>query len=147
MASKYIPKNPDGRPQKPINWKTFENLCNVVCTPEEIASILEIGKATLYDRVSKEYGEDFPTVYKRLTDGKRSSLRRTQFKQAESNCSMAIWLGKQYLGQREPDPISKEPPNDKDNDLEKQLLEAKYQLMQMQAKLDNIQSQTNPKLQ
>jgi hypothetical protein len=29
------------------------------------------------------------------------SLRRTQFKLAEKNPTMAIWLGKQYLGQRD----------------------------------------------
>ena len=28
------------------------------------------------------------------------SLRRSQFKLAEKNATMAIWLGKQYLGQR-----------------------------------------------
>lgn len=31
------------------------------------------------------------------------SLRRTQFQLAEKNTGMAIWLGKQYLGQKEPD--------------------------------------------
>ena len=31
------------------------------------------------------------------------SLRRAQFRLAEHNAAMAIWLGKQYLGQREPE--------------------------------------------
>jgi hypothetical protein len=30
-----------------------------------------------------------------------ASLRRKQFTMAESNASMAIWLGKQYLGQKD----------------------------------------------
>jgi hypothetical protein len=29
------------------------------------------------------------------------SLRRTQFKLAEKNATLCIWLGKQYLGQRD----------------------------------------------
>lgn len=34
------------------------------------------------------------------------SLRRLQFKHAEKSASMAIWLGKQYLGQRDtPEPV------------------------------------------
>lgn len=33
-------------------------------------------------------------------DGK-ISLRRTQFRMAETNVSMAIWLGKQILGQKD----------------------------------------------
>ena len=32
--------------------------------------------------------------------------RRTQFRMAETNCSMAIWLGKQYLGQKEQQEIA-----------------------------------------
>lgn len=31
----------------------------------------------------------------------KASLRRTQFKLAETNVAMAIWLGKQLLGQRD----------------------------------------------
>lgn len=29
------------------------------------------------------------------------SLRRSQFRIAETNATMAIWLGKQYLGQKD----------------------------------------------
>ena len=29
------------------------------------------------------------------------SLRRSQFRLAENNATMAIWLGKQYLGQKD----------------------------------------------
>lgn len=90
-----------GRPEKYIDWKLFEDLCNIQCTGDEIASFLKIGKGTLYDRTAKEYGEDFPTVYKRLTEGGKCSLRRTQFKLATKNTAMAIWLGKQYLGQKD----------------------------------------------
>ena len=41
------------------------------------------------------------------------SLRRTQFRTAEKNTAMAIWLGKQYLGQKEPEHVHQaQVPND-----------------------------------
>ena len=43
----------------------------------------------------------FSDVYKRLSVKGKISLRRYQFQQAEKNTTMAIWLGKQYLGQTE----------------------------------------------
>lgn len=91
--------NPVGRPEKPIDWKIVEDLCNIQCTHEEIASFCKVTKDTLYDRAVKEYGDNFSTVYKRFSEGGKSSLRRTQFRMSEKNCAMAIWLGKQYLGQ------------------------------------------------
>ncbi len=90
-----------GRPEKPIDWEAFEELCNIHCTHDEISSVLRISKAQLYERVVKHYGEVFPTIYKRYSEEGKSSLRRLQFKQAKTNCSMGIWLGKQYLGQRD----------------------------------------------
>ena len=92
-----------GRPCKPISWQLFEDLCAIHCTHDEIAGILHIAKSTLYERASREYEEDFPTLYKRLTSDGKASLRRIQFRQAKNNATMAIWLGKQYLGQRDPE--------------------------------------------
>ena len=92
-----------GRPEKLVDWKIFEQLCHIQCTHEEIASWFKIDRSTLYNKVLKEYEEDFPTTYKKFSEGGKCSLRRNQFKQAEKSCAMAIWLGKIYLGQREPD--------------------------------------------
>ena len=41
----------------------------------------------------------FADAYERYSAGGKISLRRYQWKMAEHNCSMAIFLGKQYLGQ------------------------------------------------
>jgi hypothetical protein len=91
-----------GRPPKPIDWKIFEQLCNIQCTHDEIASFLQIAKATLYERAVKEYGdEDFPTIYKRFAEGGKCSLRRNQFKLSATNAAMCIWLGKNWLGQKD----------------------------------------------
>nr|UWD62952.1 MAG: hypothetical protein [Bacteriophage sp.] len=41
----------------------------------------------------------FADTYKSKSQVGKSSLRRAQWKLAEKNASMAIWLGKQYLDQ------------------------------------------------
>lgn len=43
----------------------------------------------------------FSDVFNLKRSAGKVSLRRSQFKMAETNPTMAIWLGKQYLGQRD----------------------------------------------
>ncbi len=90
-----------GRPEVPINWELFEELCKINCTQSEIASVLKVHVDTLRQRTVKKYNEEFSVTYKRLTEDGKTSLRRYQFRQAEKNATMAIWLGKQWLGQAE----------------------------------------------
>lgn len=93
--------NPTGRPKVEVNWENFEKLCALHCTSEEIASFLNVHIQTLRERVKEHYGEDFSLVYKRFLDTGKCSLRRDQRAIARKNASMAIWLGKQYLGQKD----------------------------------------------
>lgn len=93
--------NPTGRPPKEINWETFEQLCALQCTQEEMAGFLHISRDTLSDRVKTNYGEDYSTTYKKFSESGKCSLRRNQFVLSKKNASMAIWLGKQWLGQRD----------------------------------------------
>ena len=50
-------------------------------------------------------------LYKKGQDNGKRSLRRIQFKLAEKNPTMAIWLGKQYLGQRDNIEVNAENTN------------------------------------
>ena len=78
--------------------KMIENLSSLMCTDEEIASILCTSVDTLTNKNNKE---EF-TEYKLKGQNKgKSSLRRIQFKLAEKNAAMAIFLGKNYLGQKD----------------------------------------------
>lgn len=90
-----------GRPKKEIDKKSFENLCNLQCTKEEICGFLDIDEKTLTRWCKETYGEGFSEVYKKVASGGKISLRRKQFSKAvnEGNTTMLIWLGKQYLGQ------------------------------------------------
>ena len=49
----------------------------------------------------KTYGTTFSDIFKQKREIGKISLRRKQWKLAEKNATMAIFLGKQYLGQRD----------------------------------------------
>jgi|ERR1700755_540034 len=93
--------NPVGAPEKPIDWTLFEQLCALHCTQTEIASMLKVHYETLQIRVRKNYGDEYPNVYKKFCEQGKCSLRRFQFSLAKKNTAMAIWLGKQWLGQKD----------------------------------------------
>ena len=90
-----------GRPKKEIDIKTFENLCGIQCTKYEICDVLDVSDKTLDKWCRETYKENYSEVYKKKRARGNASLRRAQFKLAETNASMAIWLGKQYLGQKD----------------------------------------------
>ena len=91
--------NPVGPPKKEINWEIFEQLCAIQCTQSEICSVLKIHDDTLRTRCLEQYGEEYSAIYKKYSESGKSSLRRYQFVQAKTKPAMAIWLGKQWLGQ------------------------------------------------
>ena len=92
---------PGGRPPIQIDKKTFENLCGIFCTLEEIAGVFDCSTDTIERWCVKEYKESFADVYKKRSAKGKMSLRRNQMKLSEHNAAMAIWLGKQYLDQKD----------------------------------------------
>ena len=84
-----------GRPKAEINYKLVESLSSIFCTEEEIATILEVSVRTL------QRDDEFCRVFKKGRETAKMSLRRKQYDLAGKNPSMAIFLGKQYLGQRD----------------------------------------------
>lgn len=88
-----------GRPQIEISQKTFENLCQLQCTLLEICSFLDVTDKTLNSWCRRTYGETFSEVFKKKRVGGLVSLRWSQFELAKKNPAMAIFLGKNLLGQ------------------------------------------------
>lgn len=88
-----------GRPKKEINQKQFESLCAIQCTAEEICSVLDVSDKVLENWCKETYGVNFSVIFAQKKAGGKASLRRNQWKLSEINPSMAIFLGKQYLGQ------------------------------------------------
>ena len=91
-----------GRPRKEVDWKQFDQLCAIQCTEEEIAAWFDMNLDTLNTRCKEEHGATFSDVYGQKRQAGKSSLRRKQYKAAmEGNPTMLIWLGKQYLKQKD----------------------------------------------
>ena len=75
-------------------------LASIQCTYDEIAAVMGIKKRAFIDRINAD-----PALREAIDEGwanGRSSIRRAQVKMLEAgNATMGIWLGKQYLGQRD----------------------------------------------
>lgn len=87
--------------QATINQDIFEKLCAIQCTRDEVCAVLKISYSTLLRWCNETYGTDFETIYAEKKQVGKMSLRRTMFRQAEKNPTMAIWLSKQHLGMRD----------------------------------------------
>ena len=90
-----------GRPRKEIDKVQFENLCGLQCTEVEIASFFSCSVDTVERWCKREYDKSFAEVFKKYAAIGKISLRRNQMKLSERSASMAIWLGKQMLGQED----------------------------------------------
>lgn len=89
------------RPRKEIDKKQFENLCALQCTHDEICAWFDVTAKTLESWCKRTYGDSFSKVFAQKRGKGKISLRRSQWQLAEKSASMAIWLGKQYLNQRD----------------------------------------------
>lgn len=90
-----------GRPRIEIDKKIFENLCAIQCTEVEICDCFECCEDTLNSWCKRTYKKTFSEIYAQKRGRGRSSLRRMQWKAAEKgNATMLVWLGKQYLDQK-----------------------------------------------
>jgi hypothetical protein len=100
MKSDPTPKR-NGRPPAlqcdARTLKTVEGLGRIQATTRECAAVLAVSHQTFIT-----FMNGHPEIGEALEKGKeegRTSLRRTQFKLAQKNAAMAIFLGKNYLDQ------------------------------------------------
>lgn len=96
------------RPRKEIDQKQFEQLCGLQCTKEEICGWFQLTDKTLENWCKRTYGAGFSDVFREKRGLGKISLRRAQWRLAEKSAAMAIWLGKQYLGQTDKTEVSGE---------------------------------------
>lgn len=93
--------NKGGRPRKlnpdPATLAQVRGLGQLLCTTKDCAAFFKVCEVTYL-----KFVKDFPEVQEAYDQGAgngRISLRRYQFRLAEKNASMAIFLGKNYLDQ------------------------------------------------
>lgn len=90
-----------GRPRIEIDEEQFKGLCSIQCTLQEIAAWFKCSEDTIERWCKRQFKLSFAESYKKFSAGGKISLRRYQMRMAEHNPTMAIWLGKQYLGQKD----------------------------------------------
>lgn len=91
-----------GRPVKEIDWEEFDKLCGMQCTLREIAGWFQVSEDTIERRVKEEYKETFAEHYSKRSSTGKVALRRKQFDVAmKGHPTLLIWLGKQYLEQKD----------------------------------------------
>ena len=89
------------RPRKEISEDNLKKLCSLQCTLTEIAGFFDCSEDTIERWCKREYHMSFAEYFTKHSAQGKISLRRIQFKLAEKSAGMAIFLGKQYLGQTE----------------------------------------------
>ncbi len=94
------------RPRKEFDKKTFVDLVGIGCGAEEICWVFrdETGKPANIDTLSRwckrNFGVGFHEYFKQNGSlNAKIRLRRSQIKLAETSAAMAIFLGKNLLGQ------------------------------------------------
>lgn len=90
-----------GRPTIKIDKDNFEKLCGLQCTLVEIAGFFNCSEDTIQRWCRRTYKMTFAETYKTYSQQGKIALRRYQMKLAEKSAAMAIFLGKQLLGQRD----------------------------------------------
>lgn len=88
-----------GRPRKEINKTEFEKLCGLQCALDEIADWFDCSEDTIERWCKRTYKENFADVFAKKRGKGKIALRRAQFELAKKSAAMAIFLGKNYLGQ------------------------------------------------
>lgn len=85
-----------------IDRNQFETLCSLLSfTQEKIADFFGCSVSTLKEWCYREYGQNYSNVVKQKRTKGEAELAKNQLELSKTNASMAIFLGKQYLNQRD----------------------------------------------
>jgi hypothetical protein len=91
-----------GRPEVKIDWNKVDGYLKAQCNGTGIAGLLGISPETLYRHCQKDHKVVFDVYSAQKKSEGRELLRAKQHLTAmEGNVTMQIWLGKQYLDQKD----------------------------------------------
>lgn len=90
------------RPRKDINWKAVDAMSIYQATQEEIAAFLGLSVDTLDRAAKRDKGCSYADYLAQKRRAGSVLLRKWQWAAGQKkNPTMLIWLGKQYLGQKD----------------------------------------------
>lgn len=97
-----------------VDIKKLKELCSIGCTMAEAESVLKVDDLTITKALKHFEGKTWKQFFKEHSTGFKMSLRRLQMRSAEGDFDidnnkynvlpsvpMQIWLGKQFLGQKD----------------------------------------------
>ncbi len=97
-----------GRPKAEYDIKAFQDLVGLGCTQEEICWYFrdDKGKPANIDTLTRWCKRTFDMTFQEYFKqngfmAMKIRLRRNQFELSKKSAAMAIWLGKQYLDQKD----------------------------------------------
>lgn len=99
-------------PEKQIILEQVLYWIDLQATQEEIAGSFRVSVETLDSRLIEAFGMRFSELRKRCSGQAKLALRRYQFEQAKKSATMAIWLGKQWIGQKDDIQLVQAPNHD-----------------------------------
>lgn len=88
-------------PPKQIDFEALLYWLDLGATAEDIAGAFRVGVRTLDRRLQEKLGMGFGELKEKVCGAAKIQLRKNQFDMSKHNATMAIWLGKQWLGQKE----------------------------------------------
>lgn len=88
-------------PTRVIEFKQVLYWMDLQATQEEIAGSYYVSVDTLSRRLKDLTGYGFADLKEKCCGGVKIKLRHNQMKLTERNATMGIWLGKQWLNQRD----------------------------------------------
>ncbi len=157
------PKSKGGRPKIPLITRDLSDLENKLpkreinfdqvlywidlgSPAEEIAGAFHVSCDTLERRIKEHTGLGFAQLKERCSGGAKTNLRNNQYKLSETNATMGIWLGKQWLGQRDNEEKN-EAPRQEQIDIKDKFYAAQYEIQLLKKELNDLKSKTGPELQ
>lgn len=117
------------RPLKEINKRQFEYMCQLQSTQKEICLMFDVTDKTLTRWCKDTYNKSFSEIFAIKKELGKISLRKYQWNLSKKSTAMAIYLGKNYLGQSDKRGIEETDLDIQIKEKQIQKLEAETQLL------------------
>jgi hypothetical protein len=111
-------KSKAGRPKIIVDWNKVNKYLQAQCNGTGIASLLGISPMTLYRACERKFKVNFEAYSSQKKAEGKELLRGKQFQTAmEGDKTMLVWLGKQYLEQKDKSDLTSDNKELKSNQI------------------------------
>lgn len=101
LHSRSLSEIEDVLPEKRIDFRSLLYWMDLGASQAEIAGAFHVSVSTLSRIIAEKTGFTWKELKETCCGEMKIRLRENQFKMSETNPTMAIWLGKNWLGQKD----------------------------------------------